>query len=129
MAETRHTEAAPGASRGASQRDRFRDSLRDAVDGIDVAELQGTRVPVAELVPVPPVAADPEPAALQPEQVRAAVERELSPLREEIAALRAELTRLYRVRVDRSSGNALIYGGLLLLALIAGAALAVLVRG
>jgi hypothetical protein len=109
---------------GTPQRDRFRDSLRDAFDGFDVEDLQGGPSAAVAGVPAPPPGVDAEapplpppitpapawnptramvelpagapPTALDalPAQIRMEVESAIAPLQAEVARMRAEMARL-----------------------------------
>lgn len=124
-----------------AQRERFRDTLRDAVDGLDLAALQSERptIPPTPTAPLwsptrptlsttPPPAPIPVPSA---DRVRTEVEAAMAPLRAEVAALREELSRV--ARLPEQSGrerraDMLTLGGMLLVMLLAGVVLAVLLH-
>jgi hypothetical protein len=133
---------------GTQQRQRFRDSLRDAFEGIDVEELQGgpeaPAVPPAAAVVTPPVAWSPTRAmaplpggtsALDPlpAYIRMELEAALAPLQVELSALRSEVSALKTLpdelsRVRRADMLAL--AGLLVVAFAAAAVVvAVILRG
>jgi hypothetical protein len=129
------------------QRERFRESLRDALDGVDVAALQSDRpsVPATATAPLwsptrPTVRVTPAPAAVPVpaiapvpavDRVRAEVEALMAPLSAEVAALRAELSRV--ARAPEQSGrerraDMLTLGALLVAMLFAGVVLTLLLH-
>jgi hypothetical protein len=124
---------------GTPQRQRFRDSLRDAFEGIDVEELQGgpeaPTAPPSNAVVAPPAAWSPTRAmaplpggasALDPlpAYIRMELEAALAPLQVELTALRNEVSAVKKLpdelaRVRRADMVAL--AGLLIVAFAAAA--------
>ena len=105
---------------GSSQQRLFRDSLRDAFDGVDVVELQ-TGMPAAgrpvlpprrataDIVPLPTAAPPPLPPLPPAPPARdAALAQAMAPVLDELHALRAEVQRL---REPADAHPALVHHG------------------